>query len=301
MPKQTPNAVAKKWLERAEEGETEAQIARLESKDLRTVKGAIERVRRERDLAFVRRDTLRDSYRRHLDELLGMLDVLNGIVGPPPDDLPLNYPGSQQPEEWSLCSCKVICTGTRDTEVMCPVEEKLIFSLLKEHLKGDQLWRHFDAWKTQLGQMVESYLRLSERTKTRLEKITGLRISTGDQKEHHITPEGAHLIYRFALQEALKRKRVLAEEANITLEDGDDGLVLCYEDGVTWTLGRGPGLSGRLLETLRELSGDTEVARIRNTRVKMGEAARQIKEIIELIRAGWHVPGKCRACERMKQ
>lgn len=300
MPKQTPNAVAKKWLERTEDGETEAQIARLESKDLRTVKGAIERVRRERDLALIRRDTLRESYRRHLDELLGMLDVLNGIVGPPPDDLPLNYPGSQQPEEWSLSSCKVICTGTRDTEVICPVEERLIFSLLKEHLKGDQLWRHFEAWKTQLGQVVESYLRLSEWTKTKLEEITGLRISTGDQKENHITPEGAHLIYRLALQEASKGKSVLAEEANITLEEGDDGLVLCYEDGVTWTLGRGPDLHDQLSKTLRELSGSPEVVRIRNSHVKMGEAARQITEIIELIRAGWHVPGKCRACERMK-
>ena len=86
MPKKTPIAIAKKWLERAEEGETEAQIARLERKDLRTVKGAIERVRRERDLALVRSDTLRDSYRRHLDELLDMLDDLNGVVGPPPDE-----------------------------------------------------------------------------------------------------------------------------------------------------------------------------------------------------------------------
>ena len=88
MPNQTPIAVAKKWLERSDEGETEAQIARSESKDPRTVRGAIERVRRERDLALVRRDILRESYRRHLDELLDMLDNLNGVVGPPPDELP---------------------------------------------------------------------------------------------------------------------------------------------------------------------------------------------------------------------
>lgn len=301
MPKQTPIAVAKRWLERSEEGETEAQIARSERKDQRTVRGAIERVRRERDLALVRRDALRDSYRRHLDDLLDMLDNLNGVIGPPPDELPLRHPGSQQPVEWSLCGCRVICAGTENPQVICPLEDKLIFRLLREHLQGDQLWRYFDAWKRQLGQVVESYLRLSERTKTELEDITGLRIGSADESGNHITPEGAHLIYRFALQEAIEGKGVLVQEANFILEDGDDGIVQYGEGGARWTLGKGPGLYDRLKETLRALSGSTEVERIRNSRVKMDEAAQQAKEIIALIRAGWHVPGKCRACERMKQ
>ena len=300
MPKQTPIAVAKKWLERSDEGEAEAQIARSERKDQRTVRGAIERVRRERDLALVRRDILRESYRRHLDELLDMLNNLNGVVGPPPDELPLRHPGSQQPMEWSLCSCKV-SVGTDNPQVICPLEDTLIFRLLREHLQGDHLWRYFDAWKRQLGQVIESHLRLSERTKTELENITGLRIGSADERGNHITPEGAHLIYRFALQEALEGMGVLVQEANFIQEDGDDEIVQYDEGGARWMLGKGPGLYDRLKETLRALSGSTEMERIRNSRVKMDEAAQQAKEIIALIRAGWHVPGKCRACERMKQ
>ena len=75
-------------------------------------------------------------------------------------------------------------------------------SLLREHLKGDQLWRNFDAWKTQLGQVIESHLRLSEKTKTDLEKDTRLIIGKSDEKGDHITPEGAHQVYRFAVKEA---------------------------------------------------------------------------------------------------
>ena len=220
MPKQTSGLVARKWLERSDEGETDAQIAGAEKKDLRTVRRAIERVRRERDMANVRRDALKESYRRHLDELLDMLHSLSGLVGLPPDELPLLYPGSQQPTEWKVCSCSVICTGTANPEVICPLEDNLIFALLRKHLQGDPLWRHFDAWKSQLGQVVESHLRLNERTKTELENITGLPITSAGANGNHITTEGAHLIYRFALHQASEGKGVLVQEVNFIFEDG---------------------------------------------------------------------------------
>ena len=301
MPKITPIAVAKKWLERLDEGETEAQIARSEGKDLRTVRGAIEKGRRERDMAVVRKDTLSESYRRHLDDMLTTLANLNSLIGSPPDELPLRYPGSQQPTEWRLAGCKVICNGTESPQVVCSLEETLVFKLLREHLKGDQLWKHYAAWKTQLGQVVESHLRLSEKTKTGLEKSTKLLIGISDEKGDHITPEGAHLAYRFAVKEAAETKGVLAQHEDALFEEGEDGIVQYDMDGVRWMMGKGPGLHDQLKGVMQRLPGSPEVERLRNSRVKMEEAAQQSTEIIALIRAGWYVPGKCRVCERMKQ
>ena len=301
MPKTTSTAVAKKWLERLDEGETEAQIARSERKDLRTVRGAIEKVRREHDMAVVRKDTLRESYRRHIDDMLAALSDLNGLIGSPPDELPLRYPGSQQPIEWRLSGCKVICNATGAPEVVCSLEETLVFRLLREHIKGDLLWKHFDAWKTQLGQVMESHLRLSDRTKTELEKSTEFFIRKSDEKGDHITSEGAHLIYRLAVKEAAGTRDVPAQHVNTMLEEGEGGIVQCDMDGVMWTMGKGPSLCNLLTKVMQVLSGSPEVERLRNSRVKMEEAAQQSKEIIALIRAGWYVSGKCRVCERMKQ
>ena len=301
MPKTTSTAVAKKWLERLDEGETEAQIARSERKDLRTVRGAIEKMRHERDMAVMRRDILKESYRRHLDDMLATLADLNGLIGSPPDELPLRYPGSQQPIEWRLSGCRVIYNATETPEVICALEDTLVFRLLREHLKGDQLWRYFDAWKNQLGQVIESHLRLSEKTKTELQKSTKLPIGIPDEREDHITPEGAHLIYRFAVKEAAETKGLLAQHINAMFEEGEDGIVQCDMDGVTWKMGKGLELCNQLMKVMQGLSGSPEVERLRNSRVKMEEAAQQSKEIIALIRAGWYVPGKCRVCERMKQ
>lgn len=152
-----------------------------------------------------------------------------------------------------------------------------------------------------LGQVVESHLRLSEKTKTELEKSTRLLIGISDEKGDHITPEGAHLTYRFAVKEAAGTKGPLVQHVNAIFEEDKDGIVQYGMDGVRWTMGKGPDLCDQLERVIRDLSDSPEVERLRNSRVKMEEAAQQSKEIIGLIRAGWYVPGKCRVCERMKQ
>ena len=101
-------SVAKKWLERLEEGSTEAQIARSEKKDLRTVKSAIERARNEQDMALVRREILKEAYRRHIDDMLEILRRLDRLLVPPPDELPLRHPGADQSKIWDVCNCNVV-------------------------------------------------------------------------------------------------------------------------------------------------------------------------------------------------
>ena len=65
MPKKTPPADGLRWLDRLEAGETEAAIAKKLRKDLRTVRGAIERARRHRDMNAVQRDALLNAFSRH--------------------------------------------------------------------------------------------------------------------------------------------------------------------------------------------------------------------------------------------
>ncbi len=78
-----------------------------------------------------------------------------------------------------------------------------------------------------------------------------------------------------------------------------EGVARFDGDGTTWLLGKGPELDCRLKEAMQTLSGSAELERLRASREKMKIAAGQAKDIIALIRAGWHVSGRCQTCERM--
>jgi hypothetical protein len=295
MPKKIPIATGKKWLVLLDAGETEAQIARKESHDPRTVKRAIEEARRDRDLTAIRIEALKNAYRRHQDRLLDVLGTAKNYLTPPPQELGLRAPGTQQPERFEVLGCEVVCSDSEAPSVIFEMKESLLWQLLREHLSGDSLWGEFARWKLAVGRLVEVHLELNENTRRVLEETTGLNVGEALQIE------GVHQVYRLAVEEAVEDRGTLTGAADHLEVDDGSVKILMRRDQVGWSLGEGTTLLKDVGQALVELSKSDEVLLLRSAQRRAVDLAETVEQTIELIQAGWYIPGKCRACERFRQ
>lgn len=299
MPKKISLAQGRRWLERFDDGETEAQIARRESRDPRTVKKAISEARNERDMSTIRRETLRDAFRHHQDDLLRTLDLLGDLARlPAPTDLKLKHPGATQSSEWSLNDCVIERSESGDVTVTWDNESALMFALLQEHLPGEGVWKQFLSHKRILGQITRAHLDLSDEVKRVLEDATGLEIGLARSDTDHVTTEGAHLIYRLATQQALGDPEGLSTAQAALSTSDDPTTVQMDEGGVTWTLGKGTCLVD-LKQAMDQISKSREISDMKNRYQHFEESSQALGDSIGLIRAGWFVPGQCQVCRRM--
>ena len=291
MPKKTPLSHARKWLERLEAGETEAQIARSERKDPRTVTRAMEEVRRERDMSAIRREALKEAFRRHQDQLLDLLANVQGSLELSPQDINLLAPGSRQPEVIRVLGNKVRTSIDSEPKVTTRAEDSLPWQLLREHLVGDPLWRQWEAWKRALYRIVQSHLALSDAVADALSRSV----------KSSMPPESAHQVYRLAIEEAVSASGTLAAAAgSVEIDDATDQVSL-YSDDVSWSFGKGPELLQELRDVMTSLAESNEVVLLRSAYQATSDASRSVRQTVDLIRAGWYVPGKCQACDRLKR
>ena len=242
-------------------------------------------------MSTIRREALKEAFRRHQDQLLDHLTEVERTLELPPREIGLLAPGSRQPEVVRVLANAVRTSGKSGQEVTTRPEESLMWHLLREHLAGDPLWRQWEAWKRALSRVVQSHLALSDAVAETL----------GASVTAPILPDSAHQVYRLAIQEAVSASGALAAAADSIDIDEATGQVSLYHEEVSWTFGQEPELLQGLRGAMAGLADSNEVLLLRSAYDAAADAAQRARETMETIRAGWYVPGKCRACDRLKR
>ena len=178
-----------------------------------------------------------------------------------------------------------------EPKVTTRAEGSLLWQLLREHLAGDPLWRQWEGWKRALARVVQSHLALSDAVADALS--TSVTSS--------MPPESAHQVYRLAIEEAVSAPGTLAAAARSVAIDEATDQVSLYRDEMLWTFGRGAELLHELRDAMTSLAESNEVVLLRSAYQAAANASRSARETLDLIRAGWYVPGKCQACDRLKR
>ena len=195
MPRKTPLPTKIRWTEKAESGMTAAEIRSEESPrpDLRTVEKAIAEVRAERQRRHAREIALREGLREHWRILLDAL----GSIPLQPDDVrsfdkrPYVSVGARKlgGTGWSAARAEGVWKVTFHFDRMVESE------LLREHLRGDPLWRRLDAYRSGLEEFIGARLEFAKGVAAPLRSAlmsAGL-IRNADQEDGQSPLDGAGL------------------------------------------------------------------------------------------------------------
>jgi hypothetical protein len=80
MPKMIHITDSRNWLQRYEEGKSEASIAKDAKRDIKTVKNGIQKAREERRINIVQTEFLREALRKHQDQLLAAITEIKAAL-----------------------------------------------------------------------------------------------------------------------------------------------------------------------------------------------------------------------------
>jgi hypothetical protein len=294
MPKITPWEDKEAWYVRAERGESVAKMARESRKDPRTLQRGIDDVRRHRTAQEARETLLRESLRRHLEDLLSLLDRAVRIVDPPPVRPDLRFSGVEPPQILELGPVRVGRQGCAFGNVTLEVEQEFIWALLKEHLGRSHEFRLLGRWKKAFLAALNSHLEFREYLVITFRQDLELTLGEDIGQVGTIRP--------VAMEEVACAmvSRLLSEEPpyELRIEQGEGGefLVNGLSGGRLSSDERTPQESFRsLLDTL--MSSPSALGLVQANR-RVIEETDGLREALELVRASYYLPGTCRACRR---
>jgi len=120
------------WLERYEQGTTIDSIAKDSRRTQRTVTTQLGRARQERQHDQVQVDLVRDAYRQHYGDLLGVAEELSERC--------------ESPDPGGIISESALQPDTR-----------MLYEALRSHVPGSRLWSGVKAWEeSSIGLAAES-------------------------------------------------------------------------------------------------------------------------------------------------
>ena len=294
MPKITPWEDKEAWHVRAERGESVAKMARESRKDPRTLQRGIDDVRRHRTAQEAREALLRESLRRHLEDLLSLLDRAVRTVDPPPLRPDLRFPGLEPPQILELGPVRVSRQGSAFENVTLEVEQEFTWALLREHLGRSHEFRLLGRWKKAFLATLNSHIEFREYLVTALRR--DLELTLGDD----IGQLGT--IRPVAMDEVAcgMVSRLLNEEPpyEVSIEQGESGEFLV--NGLS-----GGRFSSDIQTPQESFRGLLDASMSSPSALGLVQANRRaieetdgLREALQLVRASYYLPGTCRACRR---
>lgn len=289
----------RKWLELYENGESERWIAREHAKcDVRTVKRGIEKASLERDARMVRTELLRQALRSHQKSLLELMKEILSALEPPPVDLVVlswhagDHSVFQEPDELKAEMLK--------REVTVGAKRKAEWYLLREHLKGDRLWKKLADWEQ--AYLDHSAARIAAQYKTVgiLEEKTGYKLVDNAVPAPFIySYTTGDIFLKAALRDAFGTPDKIDMESKIAAHAGSGEV----RYGLGTSLASAPGKEDECRESLlaaySELRLSPEISQVVDTHGMLGGLAAKAREPIEQILLLGLILGKCKICRRL--
>ena len=290
MPRTVPESKRNAWYADYRSGKSIHAIAKAHNADPRTVRRAIdelhERAAHAEAAASVRKAALLEHQRTLLEFLGGIAAVLKPVS--PSLNLPTpmrELPDVLQFEGGYIDRTKPIPTLRLDAE------SQLWWRLLHEHLGVSDVFRDIRSWKRAAGDEAEARLKLREHLLHGLQDQLGIQIEEGAEVKGSIT---ALAVYN--VEEAVVSTLLEEKPAKLTVWVDKDGRF--YLDKIL--AGRAAVVSSELADRIQQMpealakqQPATDYYKAYRTTQRAADKARNT---IEVLRAGFYIPGTCQAC-----
>ena len=303
MPKKFSITDKNEWLEKYENGKSEASIANESKCDLRTVRRGIDEARREHDARAARIDLLKQAVLKHQESLLYKLgEILSALTVPPRDWEVLS---------WHETGESILSENDLDTEDLLEdefskdfkdfdVNVDMVEAMLRQHLRNDKLWKILARQEQIYASHRLARIALQRKVVNLLEEETGYKLEAGGD----VPPPFLYsyttgdLFYRMTLGLAFGDRKNDAWTDEIVVDTS-----VGYVKYRNLTLAEVPSSADEcrenLLNAFRKMQMLSEVTRVVNTYRELEESTLRTKQTIEEIRLLGLVPGVCRVCRRL--
>jgi len=277
----------RRWLDLYEQGGTEVQIAREVKRDPRTIVKGLEEASKDRRLASVEAEMLRNALFKHQDQLTGILNNMAAMLVMPSYNLELI-------EEKEGLLAPIPLSGALLTQVSREQmileiydEAKLEWDLLKEHLKQDELWDLIKQWRKALIDHVWARWQFKQAIKSNLLRDTDLGSPkyTDSKKLENLLRELVDLFYNVTTQ------RILGIRNTTDVQRLIDEKLVSYKDTAE--------TGDKLVSIFDSLPGSIEAFKVKNTYEELTKITKLAKRQVDEILLLGMVTGKCRVCRRL--
>lgn len=300
MPKKIPLEEKRKWLQSYEEGKPEFQIAKEAHKNIKTVKRGMEEARSERYAATAQAEMVKGALKRHQDNLLSIINRVLSALALSTHDLPLSRDPNGSLSPMYLSGATLYYNQDLGLVLALPDEGTISWELLREHLKGDRIWKNLDQWKKAMLAHIQSRSALNLKTSLLIKQETGY-----DYEDKSISPprlysyNTVNLLYQAAVDGCLGITGGEKLE-NMIIADTETGRV---RKGVGTTLAEAPGAEvqcrANIIQAFEKLLSSAEISQVSKTYEELEVATSKARRLVEEMSLLGMVPGQCRVCRRL--
>ena len=298
MPKKLSMELKRKWLEKYDNGKTEAQISREEGHGLRTVTKGIEQARLERDLSAARTSYLVKSIEAHYADLLKEAERLSKVVA-------AAILISALDKSSRLVQHVAESRGLYESVFPVTDRDRRMTEALLEHL-GRQWWKRLTDYEELQNKITEHAQalrnKLSVEAHTRLQKALGYKVDVRGIALGHI----AVMLRRLQYRQSLEKTYEILEAWQYTLVDGKDKGSCALQwgndiqsftlvDGLKTEKDKEKVIKVHEAMLVEELKWDETLA-LRGLIEQRAKAAEQLQDELETLRLQRILPGHCRYC-----
>lgn len=292
----------RQWLQYREQGRSDKWIANYVKCDVRTVVKGIDEAIREREAGAARVQLMKDKIGEHQTALVVVLDGIVSMLELPSYNLEIRKEPNGHVAPIPFSGALVKPNAENELVLVVHEEDSLKWELLKEHLKGDKLWRMINRWRGPFLEHIKARVALLDAAQRLLEKETGLKLI---KSANEIPDKGGlftvavKVFYELAICQALGVKNETDLEERLI--GTPDGYVRSGPGGTEYAYAPGfqDECKGKILIALNKLHNSQEKKRVISSYIeaeKITEDTKRVAEEISLMR--W-LPGRCRVCKRM--
>lgn len=286
----------RQWLEMYEDGKTESQIARELGHDLRTVVKGIQEASRDRNLARAEMEMLRTALLKHQGHLTGVLEDISDMLVVPEPNLKLREEnGLLTPTP--LPGALLEQSPTGEIALKIHGEEKLEWSLLEEHLKGDKIWTSVRRWRELLVTHVRARWQFRQLIRSMLEKKAGFKFKSEKEKGHeYLQTAVIDLLYEVTTNRILGVRDETDVENRVTA--GDDGYVRFGNTELAKCRDT-QSCRKKIISVFTSLPKTDQAAKMKETFDDLTMVTRSTKRIVDELLLLGMITGKCRVCAKL--
>jgi hypothetical protein len=302
MPKMIPITKKREWLNRYEQGNSEASIAKGEHRDLNVIKRGIRDAKNERNLSVAQAGLLKDALRKHQDSLLAVLKNMLSAIMVPPTTLELPKRFSPEGKPIILPFAQITYNNQKGLVLSLTDEDTINWQLLREHLKGERLWGKVEKWKKAILGNVKARIALRLKTETLLESNTTYRVIDvidNTSSANYLYSAAVELFCRMAMEEAIQ-----IPDREVFVRD----LIVIAEPYIKYTKGDKPlahyadlakQFRSSIINSYDSLIKYTKVTKMKENYENLCDITKKTKDYIEEIVLLGIIPGHCRVCQRL--
>jgi hypothetical protein len=302
MPKKYKPEQKRKWVQYREQGKSDRWIANYFKCDVRTVVKGIDEAIREREAGAARIQLMKDKIGEHQMALVVVLDGIVSMLELPPYNLEIRKEPNGHVAPIPLSGALVKPSEGNELFLVIHEEDSLKWELLKEHLKGDKLWRMINRWRGPFLEHIKARVALLDAAQGLLEKETGLKLIKSAKEvpdKGGLFPVAVKVFYELAICQALGIKN----ETNLEerLIGTPDGYVRSGPGGSEYAYA--PRFQDeckeKILVALNKLHNSQEKKQVISSYIEAGKITEETKRVAEEISLMRWLPGRCRVCKRM--